>query len=59
MMDDKERAALKALHEAQDAIQRAMEACGDAKLSFMNTVEPLLTAHNTVTEVALVVQGDA
>lgn len=59
MMDDKERTALKALHDAQNAIQRAMEACGDAKLIFMNTVEPLLQAHNTVTQVALVVQGDA
>ena len=59
MMNDKERAALKALHEAQAAIQRAMEACGDAKLSFMNTVEPLLEAHQCVTQVALVVQGDA
>ncbi len=59
MMDDKERSALKALHEAQAAIQRAMEACGDAGLSFMNTVEPLLGAHQCVTQVALVVQGDA
>ena len=59
MMTDKERSALKALHDAQNAIQRAMEACADAELSFMNTVEPLLNAHNTVTQVALVVQGDA
>ncbi len=59
MMTDKERAALKALHEAQDAIQRAMEACGDARLSFMNTVEPLLGAHQCVTAVARIVQGDA
>lgn len=58
-MTEKERAALKALHEAQDAIQRAMEACGDAELSFMNTVEPLLGAHQCVTQVAFVVQGDA
>lgn len=59
MMPDKERAALKALHEAQDAIQRAMEACGDAKLSFMNTVEPPLGARQCVTAVARIVQGDA
>lgn len=59
MMNDKERAALKALHEAQDAIQQAMEACGDAGLSFMNTVEPLLKAHHVVTAVASIVQGDA
>lgn len=58
-MTDKERAALKALHEAQQAIQRAMEACGDADLSFMNTVEPLLGAHECVTAVAWIVQGDA
>ncbi len=58
-MHDKERAALLALHEAQAAIQRAMEACSEAELSFMNTVEPLLNAHQYVTQVALVVQGDA
>lgn len=58
-MNDKELSALKALEEAKAAIQRAMEACGDADLSFMNTVEPLLGAHQCVTQVALVVRGGA
>lgn len=56
-MTEKERAAANALHEAMNAIQRAMLACGDADLSFMNTVEPLMGAHECVAQVAKTVNG--
>ena len=56
-MDDKEKTARNALIEAMNAIQRAMLACGDAGLSFMNVVEPLMGAHECVAAVAKTVNG--
>lgn len=58
-MDHKEQVAADALAGALAALSTAILKCGDADLSFMNVVEPLMDAHQCISEVRNIVMGEA
>jgi|JI102314A2RNA_FD_contig_51_4458882_length_2336_multi_2_in_0_out_0_4 hypothetical protein len=58
-MDRKEQEAADALATALAALSTAIVKCGDAKLSFMNVIEPLMGSHECIGTIRNIVMGES